>query len=159
MRFYLKDSENEFKADVFQEGSQNFIMIDDQKVEFFLRTISSKTFYSFDNNKWKLLISNNNGRKFIYKNKDLNVYKGFLPSGGEGEGLGSLVTQMPGKVVKVLVDVGQEVKKGETLLLLEAMKMENEIKSGLDAVVKSVHVKAGESIDSGHLMIELETQE
>ena len=63
---------------------------------------------------------------------------------------------MPGKVIKIKVKEGDEVKKGDTLLILEAMKMENEIKSGLEGVVKTIHCKEGQALDSGVLMMELE---
>ncbi len=159
MKFYLKDSNGQFTGNFFEEGGQYYIEIDKEKTPIYIRSISGKTFYSFDNKQWNLLLSNNNGSKFIFNNRDLSVYNGFLPSGGSGDGLGSLVTQMPGKIIKVLIRPNQEVKKGETLLILEAMKMENEIKAGIDATVKAIHVKAGDSIDAGHLMIELETQE
>ena len=69
---------------------------------------------------------------------------------------GELVTHMPGKVVKIEVEKGQEVKKGQTLIVLEAMKMENEIKSGMDGIVKSVHVQEGQVLDEGILMMEVE---
>ena len=49
--------------------------------------------------------------------------------------------KMPGKVIKIPVTAGSEVKKGETVIVLEAMKMENEIKASYDGVVKEVYVK------------------
>ena len=53
-----------------------------------------------------------------------------------------------GKVVKVLVEVGAKVKQGQGVVVLEAMKMENEIKALRDAVVEAVHVEAGQSVES-----------
>jgi biotin carboxyl carrier protein len=58
--------------------------------------------------------------------------------------------------VKLNKKVGDKVAKGETVLILEAMKMENEIKSGADGVIKSVNVKEGQALDSGFLMVEIE---
>ena len=75
-----------------------------------------------------------------------------MSGGNEGE----LLTQMPGKVVKILVEEGQTVQKGETLIILRAMKMENEIKSSLDGVVKAIHVKEGQALENGVLMMEVE---
>jgi biotin carboxyl carrier protein len=63
---------------------------------------------------------------------------------------------MPGKVVKILVEVGQTVQKGQTLVVLEAMKMENEIKCGLNGTIKAIHVKEGQALDQGVLMMEVE---
>ena len=58
-------------------------------------------------------------------------------------------SQMPGKIVRVLVKAGDEVKKGQSLLVMEAMKMENEIKSLQDGVVKEVKVIEGQAVETG----------
>lgn len=63
---------------------------------------------------------------------------------------------MPGTVVKVCVEAGAAVKKGDTLCVLEAMKMENEIKAPEDATVSSVLAKAGASVTSGDLLVTLD---
>ncbi|WP_155897121.1 biotin/lipoyl-containing protein, partial [Bacteriovorax sp. BSW11_IV] len=78
------------------------------------------------------------------------------PSGLSGGSAGELMTQMPGKIVKISVNVGDTVVKGQTLVILEAMKMENEIKAGIDGVVKAIHIKEGDALDQGVLMMELE---
>jgi biotin carboxyl carrier protein len=63
---------------------------------------------------------------------------------------------MPGLVLQIMTEVGQRVNKGETMLILEAMKMENTIKAPSDAVIKSIHVGKGAAIEKGQLLIELE---
>lgn len=64
---------------------------------------------------------------------------------------------MPGTVARLAVQNGQRVAKGETLLALEAMKMETLVAAAQDAVVKAVHVHAGDVVRPGDLLIELET--
>ena len=59
---------------------------------------------------------------------------------------------MPGKVSKIVAKPGQTVKKGDVLLLLEAMKMQNEIGSPVAGTVKSVNVAAGENVKPGQIM-------
>ena len=69
----------------------------------------------------------------------------------------SVVTApMPGKVVKVNVAEGEAVRKNQTLAIVEAMKMENEIKSPLEGVVKKIYVSAGDLVDSEKPLLELE---
>ena len=70
--------------------------------------------------------------------------------------LGQIGASMPGNVTKVLVKAGDTVKKGEHLLVTEAMKMETAIQAPENGVVKEVCVKAGDAIEPGDLLIELD---
>ncbi len=63
------------------------------------------------------------------------------------EGKQTVTAPMPGKVVKVLAGVGAEVKEGQGLLVIEAMKMENELKSPKDGKVVELHVKEGQTVE------------
>lgn len=60
-----------------------------------------------------------------------------------------LTSMMPGKVVRVLVGEGDPVKEGQGVLVVEAMKMENEVASPKDGVVRSIVVEAGQAVESG----------
>ena len=61
---------------------------------------------------------------------------------------------MPGLIVAIKVDVGQQVHKGDVLLVLEAMKMENAIKATGDGVVKRVTVSTGDKVEKNHILVE-----
>jgi biotin carboxyl carrier protein len=63
---------------------------------------------------------------------------------------------MPGLVLKVLVAPGQAIRKGDPVLVLEAMKMENVFKSATDAVVKAIKVTPGTAVEKGEVLIVLE---
>lgn len=62
---------------------------------------------------------------------------------------------MPGMVVTIAVKVGQQVKKGDPLLSMEAMKMETMLSAERDATVHAVHVRSGETINAKDLLLEL----
>jgi len=68
---------------------------------------------------------------------------------------GDVATNMPGNVVDVLVKEGDTVKTGQAVLITEAMKMETEIQSPIDGAVKAVHVKKGDRINPGEVLIEI----
>lgn len=102
----------------------------------------------FDN----LEILNINGSKYKtrlsikYKNK--KAYKVPDPS--------LVLSFIPGTVVKILVKEGQQVSRGESLVIIDAMKMQNHLKAGVDGKVRAINVKAGERVPKGMLLMELE---
>jgi biotin carboxyl carrier protein len=67
-----------------------------------------------------------------------------------------IVAPMPGKVLQVLVRVGQHIVAGDGLLVLEAMKMEHRIDAEAPATVRAVHVADGQMVDAGLVLVELE---
>ena len=62
----------------------------------------------------------------------------------------------PSLVLEVMASSGQEVKKGDALLILEAMKMENVIKAQGDGIVKEVQIEKGQTVDKGAILVEME---
>jgi acetyl/propionyl-CoA carboxylase alpha subunit len=74
---------------------------------------------------------------------------------GSSARVGDLKAPMPGLVVDVPVKEGDQVKKGETLVILEAMKMENALKATVDATVKKVAVSKGKVVDKNEVLIYL----
>jgi biotin carboxyl carrier protein len=67
-----------------------------------------------------------------------------------------LTAPIPGKVVAVKVKAGDEVQPGQALIVLEAMKMENELAADQAGIVAAIHVAAGDTVEGGELLIELE---
>ena len=67
-----------------------------------------------------------------------------------------LKAPMPGLVVSISVEEGQEVKKGDVLLILESMKMQNELKSPRDGVVGRIYIAAGDSVEQRKKMMSVE---
>ncbi|MEN1758862.1 MULTISPECIES: biotin/lipoyl-binding carrier protein [Anoxynatronum] len=63
---------------------------------------------------------------------------------------------LPGTIWKVEVEVGAQVKEGDTVLILEAMKMENEIMAEVDGTVKEIRVKKGDAVQAGDVLVVLE---
>ncbi|MCU0444671.1 MAG: acetyl-CoA carboxylase biotin carboxyl carrier protein subunit [Microscillaceae bacterium] len=61
---------------------------------------------------------------------------------------------MPGLIIDVKVEEGQTVKKGDALLILEAMKMENVLKSPTDGVIKAIKVKKGDNVEKNHILVQ-----
>ena len=77
------------------------------------------------------------------------------PGASESEDGGGLTAPMPGKVLDVLVEVGQLVESGQTLMVLEAMKMEHRILASTAGQVTGVHFTAGEQVQQGSVLLEM----
>jgi Acetyl/propionyl-CoA carboxylase, alpha subunit len=69
---------------------------------------------------------------------------------------GEMKAHLPGTIIEIFVKEGQEVKKGDLLLIHEAMKMQNRVVAPFDGTIKSVNVISGEKIKKGDLMLSLD---
>lgn len=74
-------------------------------------------------------------------------------SSGDTSKISDLKAPMPGLVLKIFVTEGDEVKKGDNLFILEAMKMENIIKAPADVVIKTIKLKAGDKVEKGQVLM------
>jgi len=74
----------------------------------------------------------------------------------KASGPGDVTTPMPGRVVKVLVAEGAKISTGDPVLVIEAMKMENQVTAPIDGTVKTIHVKEGDQVNSDETLIQIE---
>jgi biotin carboxyl carrier protein len=72
---------------------------------------------------------------------------------GHGSGPQRLVAPMPGKIVRVGVTPGESVRARQTVVVIEAMKMENELRSGRDGTVDELHAREGALVEAGELLV------
>lgn len=77
-------------------------------------------------------------------------------AGAHGEGAARIVAPMPGKVVRLLVEAGQEVAAGDGIVVVEAMKMQNEMKSPKQGTVVELNVAVGTTVNGGDLLAVIE---
>ena len=82
--------------------------------------------------------------------------RGASGGGGAAAGSGKIAVPMQGTIVKVTVEVGQTVAKGDSVVVLEAMKMENNVAADVDGVVTEIKVEAGQSVTAGEVAVVIE---
>jgi biotin carboxyl carrier protein len=90
-------------------------------------------------------------RHFDYKVDDPRQWKRTDEAAG-GKGRAAILAPMPGKIVRVLVAVGDAVEAGQGIVVVEAMKMQNELKAPQSGLVASVHVKENDSVVAGAVL-------
>lgn len=82
--------------------------------------------------------------------------RGASAAGAGADGASEIKTAMPGKLVRVLVEAGTEIKQGEPVLVVEAMKMQNEMKSPKDGIVKEIRFAEGATVNAGDVLAIIE---
>ena len=104
---------------------------------------------------YKVKVNNNTYNVNIFNDLDILIKEmGFEI--GSTKHVNSIKAPMPGLILEINVEVGQEVKENDPLLILEAMKMENIITSPRDGIIKSIDVKKGDAVEKNQLLINFE---
>ena len=92
------------------------------------------------------------GMEFLAEVTDPRSWRGRRHSGAEAEGRQQIIAPMPGKVVRLLVKAGDAVEAGQGLLVVEAMKMQNEIRSPKSGTIERVLVTEGQAVNAGEVL-------
>lgn len=156
------------KFDFNFEKTQGVWQLEGKDIAFDMIEISKNSFHIIkDNQSYKVeIVSHNVAEKSfqikvnqtIYSLVVKDKYDELLHKLGLDKAMTSKVANikapMPGLVLNILVEDGQEIKKGDALIVLEAMKMENILKSPADGKVKKVAVKKGVAVEKGQILIE-----
>lgn len=156
------------KQDFNIVNSNNQLVVDDNIIDWDLIKISNDCFHLLIKNEsyraevikadpiTKLFVLKINGKIYTVELKDkfdLLLEKMGLNNGLSGKA-NNIKAPMPGLIVDLRVKPGDNVKPGDALLILEAMKMENLIKATAESVVKSVKVAKGDSVEKNQILIE-----
>ena len=96
------------------------------------------------------------GRLFDIKLFDPKRLRGSGADRELGDGVAEIRTAMPGKVVRILAEVGASVEKGSGVMVVEAMKMQNELKSPKAGIVKEIRVEEGSTVSAGDILAMIE---
>lgn len=149
-----------FEFTMDEKASDNFDLIKKDKSHFhFIH--QNKTFTvvkitsDFSKKEYQLLVNGNKYEVNIDNELDQLIQKLGLTINGKQKD-NNIKSPMPGLILDVMVKEGQEVKEGDTLLVLEAMKMENMLAAPKDGVIKKVAVAKGNAVEKNQLLIELE---
>lgn len=96
------------------------------------------------------------GRTYEATLLDPRKLRGARGAAGTGEGRAAVVAPMPGKVVRVLVEQGEEVEAGQPVVVVEAMKMQNELKTPRAGVIVELHAQVGATVNAGEVLAVIE---
>ena len=168
MKLTAEQNNEQHEIELTQNGSNLTAEIDGKKYEIeaselepnvYLLKHENKIFQIFvaPNNKpsepFAVTVGNHNFEIKIFNPKRL---RGTGAESGQSEGASEIKTAMPGKVVRVLAEVGAEIKQGDGVIIVEAMKMQNEMKSPKDGVIKEIRFAEGATVNAGDILVVIE---
>jgi len=148
-----------------RNGSKIYIAVDDKRYNVDLEIVESGVYSIIcDNTSYNIELANTDGGKKYhvttfyrsYNAEIIDAESKYLKSrkkSFEEEGEAVISTPMPGKVVKIPVKVGDNVKEGNTVIIVEAMKMQSEYKVKKDRIIKDILVKEGDTINADQPLI------
>jgi acetyl/propionyl-CoA carboxylase alpha subunit len=161
LSFWIEDKE--FKLG-FEEKSRNEVLVSVGKkkhrvsVEFIT---PDEVLLNIDGKVHEVIINSNSFSFSVYVNgRFFKIEKKSISQILEREAVRprkrDIVTSMPGRIIKVFVREGERVGEGQAVLVLEAMKMQNEIKSPQSGTITKIIPKAGDSVEAGSLLFSVE---
>jgi pyruvate carboxylase subunit B len=164
VKYFTRVGQHEYEIEIVGEQ----VFVDGERIEVDLRQSGAPELYSllFNGRSYEMLIEAERfnygvtlrGERFEVQVEDertrrLNAGRK-LPAMPAGEL--AVTAPIPGLVVKVLVNAGDAIQEGQALVILEAMKMENEIRALRSGVIKKVEVAAGQRVEQNGILLVLE---
>ena len=165
MKYITTVGEKEFLVEIVDE---HHVSVDGKTYEVDFVSVSGQPVYSMiadgksheayvreGDDEWQVLLR---GRLYPVKVEDEREKRLRAAAGGGVAETGEfhLKAPMPGLVVAIPIEEGQEIKKGQVLLILESMKMQNELKAPRDGVINRIKVKPGESVEQKQALMSMQ---
>ncbi|MCC6328052.1 MAG: hypothetical protein IT174_06030 [Acidobacteria bacterium] len=168
MKLQAQVGDEKHEVEIRREGDQAFACVDGREYELEVSE-PEKGVYLFKNNGkiTEVFVSprakpdqpvlvQTGGHSLAITLIDPKRLRGSGDRADHADGAAELRTAMPGKVVRLLLEAGAEVKKGDGVIVVEAMKMQNELKAPKDGIVKEMKVAEGTTVSAGDLLVVIE---
>ncbi|MBA3631289.1 MAG: biotin/lipoyl-binding protein [Acidobacteria bacterium] len=159
----LAELDNEkHEVEIKRDGANIIAEVDGRKYELEASEPEPNVYlFKYDNKIYQIYVSPNGianvgNRQFEVKIIDPKRLRGTSGASKDAGGAAEIKTAMPGKLVRVLVEEGAEIKAGDGVLVVEAMKMQNEMKSPKDGIVKEIRFEEGATVNAGDVLAIIE---
>lgn len=167
MNLEAQSGKDTFQLEIRVEDDKVFAKVDDREYELEASEVEPGAYLLKNNGRvYQVFVSttavnqpqevNVGGTSFEISMIDPKRLRGSGSDHGHSGGHAEIRTAMPGKVVRILAGVGQAVEKGSSVIVVEAMKMQNDMKSPVDGVVKEIRVEEGSTVNAGEVLVVIE---
>ncbi len=166
MKYYARIGEREWEFSFKRQDGELLATVDDRVYRIDLSTVGDGAAFSLlvDGRSFDVLVDSSGGLAQVQVGgemvrvqvEDERERTALAVAGARQGGKQNITAVMPGVVMELMIKVGDKVEQGQTLLILEAMKMQNPILAEADGKVTKVHVPQGAAVTNGEMLVELE---
>ncbi len=166
MRLFAETNGENHEVEIRREGDKVFAKIDDREYEVEASEPEPGVFLIRHENKIyeaAVSMSNNGAANVSLRGRDHEILlhdpkrlRGSVGAASLDHGIAEVKTAMPGKVVRILATAGTPVEKGDGVIVVEAMKMQNELKAPKAGTVKEIRVNEGATVSAGDVLAAIE---
>lgn len=168
MKLIAQIEDDEHEINIQREESKIFAEVGERKYELELSVPESNIYLLKHAGKiYEVFVSPNKNKdepvqvkvgteEFEINLIDPKKLRGISNTVGNADGIAEIKTAMPGKVVRILLSENDEVKEGEGVIIVEAMKMQNEMKSPKDGTIKEIRFSEGDTVNAGDVLVIIE---
>ncbi len=166
--FNFDDGKDRFEVRIRRNENNSFVVVinrgeEEEELQVSAKVLGAGQFqFTLDNIIFKCSVAKDGNVRFIHldgEDYEITRVSETMDEFGEvEEDIGSLSSPMPGRIVKLLVKPGDRVKKGQDLIIVEAMKMENKIAAPFDGIVIKIFFPEGDQIEANVPLIEIEEE-
>lgn len=168
MKLQAELNDENHEVEIKRDGDKVFARVDEREYKLEASEVEPNVFLLKNENKiYEIFVSPQSSSGEPYKVKvknfefeinliDSKRLRGSKSADGSADGVVEIKTAMPGKLVRILAEQGTEIQKGEPVLVVEAMKMQNEMKSPKDGIIKEIRFAEGATVNAGDVLAIIE---
>ena len=162
MKLQAELNHEKHQVEIKRDGEKVFAKIDEREYELEVSEVEPNVFlFKHDSQIHEIYaapngIVNVGNHQFEVNLIDPKRLRGLGSGDANADGIAEIKTAMPGKIVRILVEEGAEVTSGEGVIVVEAMKMQNEMKSPKDGIIKEIKFQEGATVNAGDVLVIIE---
>lgn len=162
MKLQAEIGDEKHKIEIRREGEKVSARVDDREYEIEASEVEPDVYLlKHDNRVFQVYVAPNGIVNLGNQQFEINIIdpkrlRGAGAGGAGASGTAEIKTAMPGKVVRVLIEPGATVKAGESVIVVEAMKMQNEMKAPRDGTIAEIRFAEGATVNAGDILAVIE---
>ena len=162
MKLQAELSGEKHEIEVKRDGERVFARVDDREYELEASEVEPNVYLLKNNNQiFEIYVAPNGFVNVGNYQLEVNLIdpkrlRGAAGAIGSADGAAEIKTAMPGKLVRILTEIGAAVEKGDSVLVVEAMKMQNEMKAPKDGVISEIRFEEGATVNAGDVLAVIE---